>query len=310
MPRSPQVPPGLASRPFRGSTAVADGLLTWTMLRGRAWQRLLPDVYVHRVGHQPDDHRLWCEAVALVLPTGAAIAGLSAAYLWGAGTLPPGAPVTVVLPRAARMRPHARVAVTRSVLSDDDIDVQAGLPVTTALRTAFDLARRPPRTEAVVAVDAMLHHRVVDLPALREYAAQRSGWPGLPLLREVLSLVDPLAESPMETRLRLLLLDAGLPPPAAQYDVHDGAGRFVTRVDLAYPTRRVAIEYEPAPTREPAQARREASRFHSLRTAGWRVVRCTADDVLRHPGRTARMVAGALRLRPTGQPTGRPGALP
>lgn len=276
------------------------------MLRGRAWQRLLPDVYVHRASHQPDDHRLWCEAVALVLPPGAAIAGLSAAYLWDAGTLPPGAPVTVVLPRAARMRPHARVSVTRSVLSDDDLGVLAGLPVTTALRTAFDLARRPPRAEAVVAVDALLHHRVVDLPALREYAANRAGWPGLPLLREVLSLTDPRAESPMETRLRLLLLDAGLPPPAIQHDVHDGTGRFVGRVDLAYPTRRVAIEYEGSPPREPAQARGEASRFQALRAAGWRVVRCTADDVLRHPTRTARMVAGALRFRPTTRATGGP----
>ncbi|WBB79180.1 hypothetical protein O7606_23860 [Micromonospora sp. WMMD882] len=277
---------------------MADGLLTWTMLRGRAWQRLLPDVYVHRAGHQSDDHRLWCEAVALVLPPGAAIAGLSAAYLWGAGGLPAGAPVTVVLPRAARMRPHARVSVTRSVLADDDLTTQAGLPVTTTVRTAFDLARRPPRTDAVVAVDALLRRRVVDLPTLREYAAARSGWPGLPQLREVLALADPLAGSPMESRLRLLLLDAGLPPPATQHDVHDAAGRFVCRVDLAYPARRVAVEYEGTPSREPAQVRQEASRFQALRAAGWRVVRCTADDVLRHPARTARMVAGALRVRP------------
>jgi hypothetical protein len=298
MPRSPQVPPGLESRPFRGSTAVAYGLLTWTMLRGRAWQRLLPDVYVHRAAHRPDDHRMWCEAVALVLPAGAAIAGPSAAYLWGAGVLPRDAPVTVVLPRSARMRPHARVDVTRSVLSDADLTVHEGLPVTTALRTAFDLGRRPPRTEAVVAVDALLHHRAVDLPALREYAVHRAGWPGLPLLREVLSLVEPLAGSPMETRLRLLLLDAGLPAPVVRHDVHDLGGRFVGRVGLAYPGRRVAIEYEPGPPREPGLLRQEATRFHALRAAGWRVVRCTADDVLRHPVRTARTVAAALRGRP------------
>ncbi|MEU4566733.1 DUF559 domain-containing protein [Micromonospora sp. NPDC023956] len=298
MPRLPQVPPGLESRPFRGSTAVADGLLTWTMLRGRAWQRLLPDVYVHRAAHRPDDHRIWCQAVALVLPAGAAIAGLSAAYLWGAGLLPPDAPVTVVLPRSARMRPHARVSVTRSVLAEADLTVHTGLPVTTALRTAFDLGRRPPRTEAVVAVDALLHHRVVDLPALRGFAARRAGWPGLPLLREVLSLADPLAGSPMETRLRLLLIDAGLPAPAVRHDVRDTVGQFVGRVDLAYPTRRVALEYEPGPPRDPALLRREANRFHALRAAGWRVLRFTSDDVLRHPNRTVRMVTAALRGRP------------
>ncbi|SCL40816.1 Transcriptional regulator, AbiEi antitoxin, Type IV TA system [Micromonospora pallida] len=274
------------------------------MLRGLAWQRLLPDVYVHRAAHRPDNHRMWCEAVALVLPAGAALAGPSAAYLWGAG-LPPGdAPVTVVLPRAARMRPHSRVAVTRSVLAESDLTVHEGLPVTTALRTAFDLGRRPPRTEAVVAVDALLHHRAVDLSALREYATQRAGWPGLPLLREVLSVVEPVAGAPMETRLRLLLLDAGLPTPLVRYDVHDAGGKFVGRVHLAYPGRRVAVEYEPGPPREPDLLRQEATRFHALRAAGWRVVRCTADDVLRHPVRTVRMVAAALRGRPATQVNG------
>ncbi|MET7971044.1 DUF559 domain-containing protein [Micromonospora sp. NPDC005305] len=299
MPSSAHVPRRLSFLPFRGSAAVAEGLLTWAMLQGPAWRRLLPDVYVHRDGHRPDDHRLWCDAVALRLPPGAAIAGSSAAFLWGADLLARDAPVTVLLPRAARMRPHPRVRQVRSVLPGTDRTRFAGLPVTTALRTAFDLGRQGPRVDALVAVEALLHRRVVKLPALCAYAAARPGWPGATLLREVLALAEPLSESPMETRLRLLLLDAGLGPLTAQHDVRDATGRFVARVDLAWPALRVAVEYDGDHHRERAHFRQDVARLNALRAAGWLVLRFTADDVLRHPRATIALVRQALQERTT-----------
>ncbi|MEU6074383.1 DUF559 domain-containing protein [Micromonospora sp. NPDC047074] len=195
------------------------------------------------------------------------------------------------------MRPHPRVAVARSTLPDGDRTRFAGLPVTTPLRTAFDLGRQGPRTDALVAVDALLYRRVVKLPALRAYADARTGWPGMPLLREVLALTEPLTESPMETRLRLLLLDAGLPPPTAQHDVRNARGMFVGRVDLAWPALRVAVEYDGDHHRERAHFRQGVARLNALRAAGWVVLRFTADDVLRHPGRTVALVTQALRER-------------
>ncbi|MGW4293171.1 DUF559 domain-containing protein [Micromonospora chersina] len=315
MPSSAQVPRRLTFLPFRGSAAVAEGLLSWTMLRSPAWVRLLPDVYVHRDGYRDGDHRMWCEAVALRLPPGAVIAGRSAAYLWGADLLSrdasaPGsfplrptttgrgtrAPVTVLLPRAARLRSHPRVRPIRSALPDTDRTRFAGLPVTTALRTAFDLGRQGPRVDALIAVEALLHRRVVKLPALRAYSAAHAGWPGAALLREVLGLAEPLSESPMETRLRLLLLDAGLGPLTAQHDVR---GRFVARVDLAWPALRVAVEYDGDHHRERAHFRQDVARLNALRAAGWLVVRFTADDVLRHPHATVALVRQALRERTT-----------
>ncbi|KKK05260.1 DUF559 domain-containing protein [Micromonospora sp. HK10] len=292
-----RVPRRLSFLPFRGSSAVAEGQLTWAMMRGPAWRRLLPDVYVHRDGYRADDHRMWCEAVALRLPPGAAVAGRSAAYLWGADLLDLTAPVTVLLPRTARMRPHPRVRIVRSVLPDTDRTRFAGLPVTTALRTAFDLGRQPARTDALVAVDALLNRRVVKLTDLRAYAAARSGWPGTRLLREVLALAEPLSESPMETRLRLLLLDAGLGPLVAQHDVLDARGRFVGRVDLAWPARRVAVEYDGDHHRERTHFRQDVARLNALRAAGWLVLRFTADDVLRHPRATVALVRQALAER-------------
>ncbi|MGC4787308.1 endonuclease domain-containing protein [Micromonospora sp. DT178] len=215
----------------------------------------------------------------------------------GVDLLSRNAPVTVLLPRAARMRAHPRLRVHRSVVPDSDRTRLGGLPVTTPLRTAFDLGRRAPRDDALVAVDALLHRRAVKLAALRAYADARSGWPGLPLLREVLALAEPLAESPMETRLRLLLLDAGLPPAVAQHDVRKADGRFVGRVDLAWPALRVAVEYDGDHHRERAHFRQDVARLNALRAAGWIVLRFTADDVLRHPTRTVALVHQALRER-------------
>jgi Protein of unknown function (DUF559) len=200
----------------------------------------------------------------------------------------------VLLPRAARLRAHERLRIVRSVLPETDRTRFAGLSVTTPLRTAFDLGRQAPRVSALVAVDALLHRRVVKLPALRAYAGAHAGWPGLSLLREVLALAEPLSESPMETRLRLLLLDAGLGPLTAQHDVLDLRGRFVARVDLAWPALRVAVEYDGDHHRERAHFRQDVARLNALRAAGWLVLRFTADDVLRQPAHTVALVAQAL----------------
>ncbi|WP_431880452.1 DUF559 domain-containing protein [Micromonospora chalcea] len=291
-----RVPRRLEILPFRGSRAVSEGLLTWTMLRGQAWIRLLPDVYVHRDGYRADDHRMWCEAVALRLLPGAVLAGRSAAWLFGAYVLPRDAPVTVLLPTAARLRPHPRLRLVRSPLPERDRTLVGGLPVTTPLRTAFDLGRQGSLAEALVAVEALLRRRAVKLPALRAYAAARPGWPGAPLLREVLALAEPLSESPMETRLRLLLLDAGLGPLTAQHEVRAG-GRFVARVDLAWPALRLAVEYDGDHHRERAHFRRDVARLNALRAAGWLVLRFTADDVLRRPDATVALVRQALAER-------------
>lgn len=292
MARPAHVPRHLEFLPFRGSEAVAKGELTHNMLRGRSWRRLLPDIYIHAATEL--DHRIWCDAVGLLLPPCAAISDLSAAYLWGVDLLPRDAPVAVRLPRGRNLTPHPRLTVRHSTLAFDDATRLAGLPVTTPLRTAFDLARQPSRTESVVALDALLHHRLVTLPALRELVAARRGWPGTPLAVAACRLAEPLAESPMETRLRLLLMESGLPRPIAQYRVSDATGRFVGRVDLAYPQARLALEYEGDHHREQQTFRRDVARLNALRAAGWTVLRFTADDVLRHPERIARQIRTVL----------------
>lgn len=87
------------------------------------------------------------------------------------------------------------------------------------------------------------------------------------------------AESPKETETRLLLTGAGLPEPMIQFVV-SAHGRFVARVDLAYPQWRVAIEYEGDGHRtDRDQWRVDIRRQRDLEDLGWIVIRVTELDV-------------------------------
>ncbi|WP_326551966.1 DUF559 domain-containing protein [Micromonospora sp. NBC_01813] len=326
MPRPARIPPQLSFDPFRGSEAVAAGLITWRMLDGPAWRRLLPDVYVHVDSYFPDDHRMWCMAAVARLTSGAAICGLSAAYLWGVDLLPlrprirgggttapvPAAPVQVALPRSARPDPHPRINYVYWSLDKGDVtSFFNGLTVTTEVRTAFDLGRSLPRAEALGAIDALLHRRLLTPERLMGYVDAHPGVRGVRQVRELLPLAEPLSASPMESRLRLLLHDAGLPKPTPQYVVRvtppgvsgeSGAlgvprGVVIGRVDLAYPQWRIAIEYEGDHHRERATFRKDVHRFNALRQAGWLALRFTADDVLRRSAELTQTVRQAIAER-------------
>jgi hypothetical protein len=211
----------------------------------------------------------------------------------GVDILPADPPVWVSVPVHCRIRPRNRLRIQRTPLPATDLDHVAGMPVTTGVRTAFDLGRYLPRTEALIALDALCH-REVKLSSLEDLATARWSWPGTRLLRQLMPLIEPRAESPMETRMRLLIIDAGLPVPVVQHEVRTADGTFVGRVDLAYPEWKIAIEYEGDHHRERDQFRRDVARVNALREAGWLVLRFTADDLFRQPDRLLRQVARAI----------------
>ena len=162
-------------------------------------------------------------------------------------------------------------------------------------RTAYDLARWAPWfAERVVAVDTLAHCCGVELDAIRSLRRRYLGAHGGPYLAEVLRLVDRRAESPMESRVRLVLVFVGL-PPEVQYPVLVNGRRY--RLDLAYPAQRVAVEYDGAGHREQAQARRDLVREADLAAAGWRVLRFDARVVMSDPDRIVREVTAELAAR-------------
>ena len=145
-------------------------------------------------------------------------------------------------------------------------------------------------------MDRLVAARLVDLDSVRERVTAMRG-AGSAQARQVATLADGLAESPQETRLRLLLHRSGLPAPVAQHVVRDDAGRFVARVDFAWPGLRVALEYDGLWHAEDGQFAKDRERLNRLREAGWVVVFVTAAD-LHRPERLLRRIAEALAGAP------------
>ena len=100
----------------------------------------------------------------------------------------------------------------------------------------------------------------------------------------------------MESRLRMLLVLAGLPEPVVNHTEHDDHGRWVRRFDLSYPTVRVAVEYDGRQHAESdRQWQRDVDRREELDNDGWRIVVVLAKGIYREPDRTLTRVVSALR---------------
>jgi hypothetical protein len=282
--------PTTTSGPFLGSAAVSNGQVTPAQLRGPRFRRLFHGVYVDR--SEPVDHYALCRAAALLLPPGAALSHRSAALLHNAHVLVRDQPVQVTVPGG--MRRQAGLVVARSPLDPADLVRRAGLPATSPLRTAFDLAREKDLVAGVVGVDALLAQCLVRSADVRAYIEDRATWNGAGAARRALQLARPFVESPMESRLRLAVVLGGLPEPVVQYEVVNRDGVFVARLDLAYPQRRVGLEYDGDHHRDRTTFQRDAVRLNQLHLLGWTVLRFTADDVLRNPDRMLAQIRDAL----------------
>lgn len=279
--RAAVVPRALRHRVFRGSRAVRSGLLTADQLRGRAYVRLFRDVYVNSA--DPVDHRVRIEGAALLLPGSAVIGGRSALCLSGIHeVVEHDPPVEVVVPPGVRFGPIRGLRVRTAMLAAHEV-AQGSIPRTTPMRACSDIAREPDLIEAVVALDIALARGRVTAKALVEAADQLDAVPGARRAQLATGLADGRAESPQETRLRVTLVLADL-RPVPQYQVMDGTGGFVARVDLAFVAQRIAVEYEGSWHWEPGQLRRDRQRLDRLTAAGWRVIHVTAQD-LREPDR-------------------------
>lgn len=185
---------------------------------------------------------------------------------------------------------------TERLISSEVIEID-GMGVTTAARTAFDLGRRLPETEAVQRIDALMNATGLNVVDVEQVVAGHARMRGLARLRKALKLVDAGAESPYETLTRLLLIRAGLPAPQTQFRVLDRFGHLVARLDMAWPEKRVAVEYDGAQHwTDPEQRRRDIERLAALEALGWIVIR-VSSRMVRRPAPLVARVRAALASR-------------
>ncbi len=163
-------------------------------------------------------------------------------------------------------------------------------------RTLVDLAlRRPPR-EAVVAIDSALWAARLSTGDLAALLARQHGKPGVQRLRQVVELCDTRAESVLESVLRVLSCQAGLPRPVSQHWVY-GDRRRIGRVDLAYPDQRIALEADGRAHDDERRFERDRQRQNALINLGWRVLRFTHHDLRFRAPQVVTEVRAALAAR-------------
>lgn len=272
---------------------MAAGLVTWGQLRGPGFRRLYPDIYLP-VNVVPTLAMRSRGAYLLVAGRGA-LAGYSAAELLGARIASRDAEAEVIADR--HLRVHRGLRVHREQFAEDEIEMVGRLVVTAAVRTAYDLARWSTLVDGVVAADALARIGGFGASDLLRMAARYPGarWrKRVPLVAE---LMDPRAESAMETRCRLSLVLRGLPRPELQYQVRDELGGHVAWLDMAYPSARAGVEFDGEHHQNAPTFRADLARHNRLAALGWTVLRASATDVLRNPDRFAAQVRAVLHRR-------------
>ena len=290
MGRTPCIPPELTRRPFSLDEA-RDAGLTLSALSSKAWKRIGAELY--RWAELPEDQWLTLSAWRRVLPPEIVFVGATAAWLHGLD-LEPTNPVEAAAPASSGLRSRAGLVVRRSEIPPAEVVSIRRLRATALPFTLAALCLSRPPVEALVAIDMAVRKRLTDSNALAQYAEKTRGRRGASRLRLLARLAAP-AESPMETRLRWLLIQAGLPQPEVQTELRDGGARFVGRVDLYYPAARLVLEYDGANHRE--RLVEDDRRQKLLTNAGYRLVRFTTADVYQHPDVVVAQVRAALAAK-------------
>lgn len=274
------------SEPFIGSEALGRGALSRHQLRTQ-YCAVLPNVYLSRRIRPSLEQRI---AAAGLWSRGRGIfTGAAAAALHGARWIPDGIPIELAYNNS---RPPRGVLTRRYALRDGESQTMDGRPVTTPERTAFDIGRGGAIHSAVARLDALAAATGFKVDDVLRVAQHHPGSPGLRRLEAALELVDAGAQSPRESYLRLLLIEAGFPRPQTQIPVLGGDGIPVAHIDVGWEEYLVGVEYEG----EQHQTDRtryvyDIRRLETIERMGWLIVRVVAED---HRANIVHRVRGAM----------------
>ena len=285
---TPPAPPRVTG-PLDRSGARAAGITDW-QLRHRDVTRSSRDTYLPQLSDQLDRVR----AVLLGAPDGAVVSHLTAARLWNfeIPLVPDDGRVHLTVRPEARLRHRRDRRIHYSAVPPAETRRRHGVLVTSPSRTWIDLAAAVPQAALLAVTDQMLARGFSEdeFPAMLRRSAGRRG---VVAARRVVACADGLAGSPMESVLRWLIHEAGLPRPVLQHVVQAG-GRFAGQVDLAWPDRKVLVEFDGNVHRDRRVFVEDVRRQNALVLAGWTVLRFTSADVLGRPEQVLVAIRAAL----------------
>jgi len=276
--------------PFIGTEAIAAGIVNRYRLATR-YQAVYRNVYISR--GQVLSPAQKARAAWLWSGRKATVVGISAAAMHGSRW------IDSRLPAQLNQRSQHKtegIVLHSDVLPHDETQLTRGIPVTTPARTAFDLGRQYGRTLAVIRVDALLQATDLKLCDVAPLIDRHRGARGVVQLREVFELADTGAESPQETRTRLVLTAAGLRPTQTQVNVFARFGDHIGRIDMGWPQWRVGVEYDGEQHwTNPGIRARDVDRQAELEAMGWRIVRVSAQMLRYRPNSIVARARAALQ---------------
>ena len=270
---APEAHPFDSRQPFSRAQARAAGIGLKTLPSSR-FQKVFYDCYVS--SNVPLTTKLRAQAALGTSPPGSFVSHSTAARIWS-GIVPdtPDVHVTVA-GKAGRIsrqgvKAHARVdgtAVTRF----------RNLPVTTPEQTLVDMATGLNLVALVVLGDSLIKAGQTSVSALRDAATAWHGR-GAKLARRAACYVREGVDSAMETRLRMLLVLAGLPAPEVNFILRHPDGGWWMRFDMCYPSLKLIIEYDGRQHAEDShQWLHDLRRREELDRMGWRIIVITRHD--------------------------------
>ncbi len=230
---------------------------------------------VYRVAGAPV---VWQQAVlaaAVAGPASTVASHLTAAAQRGLQD-PPLRPHVTVPRRSSARLPIA--VVHRSDIPTADRTMIGVIPVTTVARTLIDTSALLPDARLADLADAALVAGKTTMAAIAgalERAARGPGRPGTARLHRVLEAWagDIRPGSPAEARLLRQLREWGLPDPVRQHRVRGAGGGIIGRLDVAWPSRRVGLEYDSPRWHGPRRWASDEGRHEALRAVGWTLLR-------------------------------------
>jgi hypothetical protein len=210
------------------------------------------------------------------------IAGETAAFLHGYTAAEP-LPVHVMVPYESHKSVRAGIVVHNGLRLADDQVLLHGLPVLGLERVLSDIActTRPPTALAILdqalkSVEEAVREAFRD--RIRDRLRHRPDPRGTSIGARLIDIATGKAESPAESWLRWRIVDMGFPVPEVNFEICNLDGKLLYRIDLSWPSLRIAVEYNgyAAHVEQPEE---DAARIRDLERRGWIVVVITADDL-------------------------------
>lgn len=253
-------------------------------IRDHQWRELVHDLHVREAypglyvdAALADTLQLRLAIAERLLTPDLVVARRTSAWLDGLDVLDhrgfPQTPPLEVL--TGRQELRSKSPLLHTYVADDiqaaDLRVMGALQVTTPMRTAADLMRYAPRSDALVVADAYLHRDLLSQEVLRKSLVRWRGRRGVRQAYEIIDLADGRSQSGGESRMRLRVIDMGLPRPELQIPVLDLFGIERYLLDLGYRRWRLGLEYDGEEFHGPEHAEHDESRRTWIGGRGWTV---------------------------------------